>query len=209
MTSARKRYANRRNARASTGPRTARGKARAAQNARRHGLRLPALSDPAMTKHIGRLARQLAGVHADRERFEAACRIVAAQIDLVRIRRARLPLLARILVDRTAVKRLTALDLYESYARALRKRGNRDFGSARPPIPKDSEQPIRNDNDDNAIDVAAVLRTAPTRKQRRPRKPRTLTPLRRTSGFIATPAQPISAFFANEANARNINKNNV
>ena len=34
--------ANRRNARASTGPRTAAGKARAAQNARRHGLNLPA-----------------------------------------------------------------------------------------------------------------------------------------------------------------------
>ena len=44
MTSARKLEANRRNARASTGPRTAAGKARAAQNARRHGLSLAAAS---------------------------------------------------------------------------------------------------------------------------------------------------------------------
>jgi hypothetical protein len=38
VTSERKRAANRRNARAGTGPRTAAGKARVAHNARRHDL---------------------------------------------------------------------------------------------------------------------------------------------------------------------------
>jgi hypothetical protein len=78
VTSPRKRRANRRNARASTGPRTAAGKARAAQNARKHGLRVPALRDPAMAKNIGELARKLAGPAADAQRFEgrvpAGCR---------------------------------------------------------------------------------------------------------------------------------------
>ena len=46
VASVRKAEANRRNARASTGPRTVAGKARAAQNARRHGLNLPARYDP-------------------------------------------------------------------------------------------------------------------------------------------------------------------
>ena len=102
MTSLRRRRANRRNARASTGPRTAAGKARAAQNARKHGLRVPALRDPEKTRNIGELARKLAGPNADPQRFAAACQLVAAQIDLLDIREARLPLLSRALDDRTA-----------------------------------------------------------------------------------------------------------
>ena len=102
MSSLRKLYANWLNARFSTGPRTAAGKARAAQNARKHGLRVPALRDPAMAKNIGALARKLAGPKAYPQRFAAACRLVAAQIDLLDIREARLPLLSRVLVDDTA-----------------------------------------------------------------------------------------------------------
>jgi hypothetical protein len=109
VSSLRKLYANWLNARFSTGPRTAAGKARAAQNARKHGLRVPALRDPAMAKNIGALARKLAGPNADAQRFAAACRLVAAQIDLLDIREARLPLLSRVLVDDTALDRLTTL----------------------------------------------------------------------------------------------------
>jgi len=79
VSSLRKLYANWLNARFSTGPRTAAGKARAAQNARKHGLRVPALRDPAMAKNIGALARKLAGPNADAQRFAAACRLVAAR----------------------------------------------------------------------------------------------------------------------------------
>ena len=46
MTTDRKREANRRNAQRSTGPRTAAGKARAKQNAWRHGLSVPASLEP-------------------------------------------------------------------------------------------------------------------------------------------------------------------
>lgn len=89
MTSAAQHEANRSNARASTGPRTTAGRAISARNARRHGLNLPALRDPALADEIAALAREIAGPHAGARRFELACRIAAAQIDLVAPRAAR------------------------------------------------------------------------------------------------------------------------
>ena len=158
MTSLRQRYANRLNARASAGPRTAAGKARAAQNARKHGLRVPALRDPEKTRNIAELARKLAGPTADAQRFEAACRLVAAQIDLLDIREARLPLLARALEDRAAVKCLATLDRYESDARSLRKSAGRKLAAARAAASTGSGETILNETSDNEIDIAAVLR---------------------------------------------------
>ena len=158
MTSLRRRYANRLNARASTGPRTAAGKARAAQNARKHGLRVPALRDPEKTRNIAELARKLAGPTADAQRFEAACRLVAAQIDILDIREARLPLLARALEDRAAIKSLATLDRYESDARSLRKSAARKLAAARAAASTGSGETILNETSDNEIDIAAVLR---------------------------------------------------
>ena len=158
MTSLRRRYANRLNARASTGPRTAAGKARAAQNARKHGLRVPALRDPEKTRNIAELARKLAGPTADAQRFEAACGLVAAQIDLLDIREARLPLLARALEDRAAIKSLATLDRYESDARSLRKSAARTLAAARAAASPGSGETILNGTSDNEIDIAAVLR---------------------------------------------------
>jgi hypothetical protein len=97
--SARKLRANRANARASTGPRTAEGKSSAARNARRHGLSLSVLADPACAAELAVLAREIAGEGADPELQELASRIAAAQIDLVRVRRARHALLSRALCD--------------------------------------------------------------------------------------------------------------
>ena len=57
MTSARKIRANRANARASTGPQTTRGRARAARNALRHALSLPVCSIPALSDEVETLAR--------------------------------------------------------------------------------------------------------------------------------------------------------
>jgi len=168
MISLRKRYANWLNARASTGPRTAAGKARVAQNARKHGLRVPALRDPAMTKSIGELARKLAGPTADARRFEAACQLVAAQIDLLRIRQARLPLLSRVIEDRTAVRSLTTLDLYERYARSRRKSAMRQFNST--PVAATSGQAIPSEASSNEIDIAAVLRQIPVQRTVRSRE---------------------------------------
>jgi hypothetical protein len=99
MTSERKQRANRVNARASTGPQTAVGKARAAGNAHRHGLTLPVLADPSLAVEVKFLARRIAGEGANHELQEYASRIAEAQIDLVRVRGARHQLISRALGD--------------------------------------------------------------------------------------------------------------
>jgi hypothetical protein len=81
--------ANRANARASTGPRTARGRASAARNALRHGLSQPVCSDPALSEEVEALAREIAGPDANGEVQELARRVAEAQIDLRRVRYAR------------------------------------------------------------------------------------------------------------------------
>ena len=130
VTSARKIEANRRNARDSTGPITAAGKTRAAQNARRHGLNLPARYDPSRAGEIDALARAIAGADAQAERLEIASRIAAAQIDVERARRARLDIYPQALSDRDAIARLAAIDRYEGRALSLRKRAMCDYADA-------------------------------------------------------------------------------
>src|SRR5262249_39786000 len=66
-----------------------------AQNARRHGLSLSVLTDPLLCEKTESLACALAGGQASDALLEAARRASAAQIDLVRIRRARHDLLVR------------------------------------------------------------------------------------------------------------------
>jgi hypothetical protein len=80
--------ANRANARASTGPKTAQGRARAARNAFRHGLSLPVYSDPALCEEVEALTREIAGTDANAEIQELARRVAEAQIDLGRVRYA-------------------------------------------------------------------------------------------------------------------------
>jgi hypothetical protein len=94
VTSARKTRANRVNAQASTGPKTARGRAHAARNALRHGLSLPVTSDPALSEEVEALAREIAGADASAEIQELARRAAEAQIDLRRVRYARHRLLS-------------------------------------------------------------------------------------------------------------------
>lgn len=92
MTSAQKAKANRANAQASTGPKSARGKARASRNARRHGLSLAVGADPVLSEKVEELARAIAGETTDVEIYQLACRIAEAQAQLqqVRYRRHRL-----------------------------------------------------------------------------------------------------------------------
>jgi len=94
MTSARKAKANRVNARASTGPRSVQGKSISAQNARRHGLNLPVISDPVLSEDVEVLAREIAGEGSNDNSYQLARRIAEAQIDLRRIRQKRLQLLS-------------------------------------------------------------------------------------------------------------------
>jgi hypothetical protein len=89
VTSACKVRANRVNARASTGPQTTRGRARAARNALRHALSLPVCSIPALSEEVEELAREIAGPGANAETQELARRVAEAQIDLRRVRHAR------------------------------------------------------------------------------------------------------------------------
>jgi hypothetical protein len=99
MTSARKTKSNRANARSSTGPKTAGGRARSARNALRYGLSLPVLSDPVLSQDVAALARQIAGADAGPEIQEFARRVAEAQIDLRRIRVLRHHLISRALRD--------------------------------------------------------------------------------------------------------------
>jgi len=67
MTTARRIAANRANAKASTGPRTGRGKSKAAQNARRHGLSLVVSANAILAERVEQLGHEIVGTRADQE----------------------------------------------------------------------------------------------------------------------------------------------
>lgn len=94
MTSARKIAANRKNARASRGPKTAEGKARVAKNGLRHGLSTLIASDPALSKEADMLARGIAGDTEDPRILPLARTIAEAQIAVARVRQARQQLMS-------------------------------------------------------------------------------------------------------------------
>ena len=99
MTTSRQQTANRENARASTGPRTAAGQARAKRNARRHGLAARNRLSGSLANEVKALAHQIAGSNPSSAVLTAAGRIAEAQIDLVQVRAARQQLIAPSLSD--------------------------------------------------------------------------------------------------------------
>ena len=110
MVSQRKSQANRANARASTGPKTAKGKARASQNACRHGLSLPVVNDPVLCAEVEELARKAAGENASPEMLQPAFKFAEAQVDIDRVRRVRRDLLTHELSDRKYQLKRTVLE---------------------------------------------------------------------------------------------------
>jgi hypothetical protein len=97
MASERQIAANRRNARKSTGPRSGAGKKRASSNAYRHGLSLNITSTAAVAKQLDKLARKIAGNTDDAITLECAREIAQAELELARVRRAKVGLIERAL----------------------------------------------------------------------------------------------------------------
>ena len=113
MTSARKRFANRANARKSTGPKTAAGKARVSRNALRHGFAREGWAehgsqDVAGAPEVAALARAIAGGQASAARIERAFAVAAAQHDLIMVRHAKRELAALGGCGRAASDRATS-----------------------------------------------------------------------------------------------------
>ena len=95
MASERQIAANRRNARKSTGPRSGAGKKRASRNAYRHGLTLSITSTAAFAKQLDKLVRKIAGDSEDAMVLERARAIAQADLELARVRRAKVALIER------------------------------------------------------------------------------------------------------------------
>lgn len=156
MITDRRRSANRANAKSSTGPKTAPGKARSAQNALRHGLNVPILSDPAFALQVEAIALKIAGPRADVEALECGRRIAEAQIDLNRVRDCRRRLITNWMADAgqhspspllsegkgdeelaaavvESASQLAALDRYERRALSRRKSAVREFDEGHKP----------------------------------------------------------------------------
>jgi hypothetical protein len=143
MTTPRRFKVNQDNARASTGPRTKAGKARAARNARRHGLSIAIACEPILAAEAEALARHIVGDGAGRAAIAMARAFAEAQVDLDRIRKVRRDVLARLVadpgddvpgddaidkVDQSGLMRqLWRLERYERRALARRKRATGAF----------------------------------------------------------------------------------
>jgi hypothetical protein len=141
LTNSRRLAANRRNARRSTGPKTASGKLTAARNALRHGLSLPVFADPVLAGEIVELAERIADGSADPRMGELAVQVAAAQVDVKRVRHARNGLIARRPMGAPAteprsgtiddeIRELLALDRYERQAMWRRKLAIRAWQAA-------------------------------------------------------------------------------
>ena len=158
--SKRKLRANRLGKPAGTGPTSAAGKARSAQNARKHGLNVSVMHDPDVCADVEFMAEEIAPGCQDAELIGRARRIAEAQVDLMRVARARRDIISAAMADphyrpvtgltgRIAMRaedrganklvailsdigvRLAKLDWYERVALSRRKREIRAFDSAR------------------------------------------------------------------------------
>jgi hypothetical protein len=151
MTTTRQIEANRANAQRSTGPRTEQGKARASRNALRHGLSIPVLSDPGLSKQVEDLAHRIAKESSKAGLLKPARLVAEAEVDLTRARHAKYEWLSRELDDpadgalassekksgmesvalTNKVRQLVRFDRYERRALSRRKSATRAFDAAR------------------------------------------------------------------------------
>jgi len=157
--SKRKLRANRLGKPAGTGPTSAAGKARSAQNARKHGLNVPVMHDPDVAADVALMTQEIAPGCQDAELIGRARRIAEAQVDLMRVARARRDIISamadpayrpvtgptrptamhgedpgtdkRVAILSDIGARLASLDWYERVALSRRKRAIRAFDAAR------------------------------------------------------------------------------
>jgi hypothetical protein len=128
MASERQIAANRRNAKKSSGPRSAAGKARSGRNALRHGLAIASRMIPAFQQDVMALARLLSPEGDDFD--DAALLAAEAEVDLLRIRKFRAALMdeARRKAEPLSsglVDMLNKLERYERRAFARRNKALR------------------------------------------------------------------------------------
>jgi hypothetical protein len=97
MASERQIAANRRNAKMSTGPRSASGRKRSGQNALRHGLARP-VSTADFEKQLEDLARQISAVSDDPATLALARIAAEAELELSRIRQVRKAMIERCMI---------------------------------------------------------------------------------------------------------------
>jgi hypothetical protein len=142
VTTLRKLRANQENARASTGPKSAAGKARAAGNARRHGLAVPIWSDRALVANADALTHDIAGSGASVQLLELSRPVAEAQIEVIRVSQSRRDLFNALLSKRLEgpeefaqalsdiAKQIDTIDRYEKRSLSRRKSAIRAFGNA-------------------------------------------------------------------------------
>jgi hypothetical protein len=138
MASERQIAAKRSNARKSTGPRSGGGKNRSSRNAYRHGLTVSITSSEEFAKQLDKLARQIAGDTEDPILLERARAIAQSELDLARVRRAKVALIERA----SAFGELDPPRLTPTLTQMISLLKALDRGRFIPPRPIDSRKPI-------------------------------------------------------------------
>lgn len=94
MTSNRRLVSSRENGKKSRGPQSALGRRKSSKNARRHGLAIPITQDLIFNPDIGTLSQKIAGDISDPSHLGLCQALAEAQSDIMRIRQARVDILA-------------------------------------------------------------------------------------------------------------------
>jgi hypothetical protein len=97
MTTDRQIAANRRNARRSTGPRSAAGRKRSSRNSFRHGVTAGVTATAERIKYIERLAHKIAAGRTDVVTLGEARTVAQAAFELAQIRRVKVALISRVM----------------------------------------------------------------------------------------------------------------